>query len=36
VNSEDELAALSAPATVEKVVILENRDDSAREEPVRA
>jgi EmrB/QacA subfamily drug resistance transporter len=36
VNAEDELAALSAPATVEKVVILENRDDSAREEPVRA
>ena len=27
VNSEEELAALSAPATVEKVVILEDRDD---------
>ena len=26
VNSEEELAALSAPATVEKVVILEDRD----------
>jgi hypothetical protein len=36
VNSEEELAALSAPATVEKVVILEDLDDSAREDPVRA
>ena len=36
VNSEEELAALSAPATVEKVVILEGRDDDAREAPVRA
>ena len=36
VNSEEELAALSAPATVEKVVILEDRDDDAREERVHA
>ena len=36
VNSEEELAALSAPATVEKVVILEDRDDNAREDAVRA
>jgi hypothetical protein len=36
VNSEEELAAFSAPATVEKVVILEDQDDSAREDSVRA
>jgi hypothetical protein len=31
VNSEQELVALSAPATVEKVVIVEDRKDDARE-----
>ena len=36
VNSEEELAALSAPATLEKVVILDDRDDDARESPVPA
>ena len=36
VNSEDELAALSAPVTVEKVVLLEDRDDPARRDSVRA
>jgi hypothetical protein len=36
VNSEEELAALSKPATVEKVVILDGRDDDAREAPVHA
>ncbi len=37
VDSEEELAALSAPATVEKVVVLdEDRDDDPREVPVRA
>jgi EmrB/QacA subfamily drug resistance transporter len=35
VNSEPELAALSAPATLEKVVILEDSDGSAREDAVR-
>jgi hypothetical protein len=34
VNSEEELVALSAPATVEKVVIVEDRDDDAREASV--
>ena len=37
VNSEEELAALSAPADVDEVVILdEDKDDDAREVPVRA
>jgi MFS family permease len=35
VNSEEELAALSKPATVDKVIIVEDRDDDAREAPVR-
>jgi MFS family permease len=35
VNSEEELAALSKPADVEQVVIVEDRDDDAREAPVR-
>jgi EmrB/QacA subfamily drug resistance transporter len=35
VNSEEELAALSAPATVDTVVILDDRDDDARESAVR-
>jgi hypothetical protein len=35
VNSEEELAALSEPKDIDKVVILENRDDSEREDAVR-
>ncbi len=36
VNSEEELAALSAPAEVEKVVILQDTDDDAREARIDA
>ena len=36
VNSEEELAALSAPASVEKVIIVEDRDEDAREARVHA
>jgi hypothetical protein len=36
VNSEEELAALSAPVTVEKVVLLDGRDDPARGDSVLA
>ncbi|TFV71945.1 DHA2 family efflux MFS transporter permease subunit [Blastococcus sp. CT_GayMR19] len=36
VNSDEEPAAPSAPVTVEKVVLLEDRDDDAREAPVHA
>jgi EmrB/QacA subfamily drug resistance transporter len=36
VESEEELARLTGSAPIEKVVILEDRDDSAREDPVRA
>jgi EmrB/QacA subfamily drug resistance transporter len=36
VNSEEELAAMSASVTVEKVVLLEDRDDPAREDSVLA
>ncbi len=36
VNSEEELAALSKPAAVDRVVVVEARDDDAREAPVRA
>ena len=36
VETEEELAALSAPATVDKVVILEDSDDHTREASVRA
>ncbi len=35
-ESEDELARLSEPAAIEKVVILEDRDESPRESSVRA
>ncbi|TFV86499.1 DHA2 family efflux MFS transporter permease subunit [Blastococcus sp. CT_GayMR20] len=35
VNSEEELAALSRPVPVDEVVIVEGRDDDAREAPVR-
>ena len=36
VNSEEELAALAAPATVDEVVVLaDDRDDDAREAPAR-
>jgi EmrB/QacA subfamily drug resistance transporter len=36
VNSEEELAALSAPAAVDTVVIIGDTDDDAREAPVHA
>jgi EmrB/QacA subfamily drug resistance transporter len=36
VESEEELARLSAPSPAEKVVILDDRDDDARESPVPA
>jgi hypothetical protein len=36
VDSEEELARLSESTPIEKVVILEDRDDSAREDSVRA
>ena len=36
VNSEEELAALSKPAVVDKVVILGDKDDDPREAPVHA
>jgi hypothetical protein len=36
VNSDDELAARSEPRGIDKVVILEDRDDAVREDPVRA
>lgn len=36
VNSDEELVALGAPAAVDEVVILEDRDEPAREESVRA
>jgi EmrB/QacA subfamily drug resistance transporter len=35
VNSEEELAALSAPVDVDRVIIVEDRDDDARESAVR-
>ena len=35
VNSEEELARLSEPKGIDKVVILEDRDDSTREDAVR-
>jgi hypothetical protein len=36
VGSEEELARLTESTPIEKVVIFEDRDDSAREDPVRA
>ena len=36
VNSEAELAALCPPTAVDEVVVVEDRDDDAREAPVRA